>query len=136
MKAQARLYLTYDIPLMRLVLIAMMTMIRNDRTLVLMINTLIIVITGCIQNTHHLDPVLESRILIMSSAILFRENDPDTYTAHTTTKMDACSAVEREIDKVLSKFTSYSDHASNTITNLRTNIESLRIEIDQGTWCV
>ncbi|XP_068237559.1 E3 ubiquitin-protein ligase RMND5A-like [Palaemon carinicauda] len=45
--------------------------------------------------------------------------------------MDACTAVSREIDKVLSKFTSYSDHASTTVANLRSNIESLKIEIEQ-----
>ncbi|KAK4323983.1 hypothetical protein Pmani_005350 [Petrolisthes manimaculis] len=45
--------------------------------------------------------------------------------------MEACTAVAREIEKVLTKFTSYSDHASNTITSLHSNIENLQTEIDQ-----
>ncbi|KAK8741362.1 hypothetical protein OTU49_002630, partial [Cherax quadricarinatus] len=50
----------------------------------------------------------------------------------TTTKMEACTAVGREIDKVLSKFTSYSEHASSTIASLRSSIESLQLEISEG----
>ncbi|XP_076057536.1 required for meiotic nuclear division 5 protein souji isoform X2 [Oratosquilla oratoria] len=45
--------------------------------------------------------------------------------------MDACTAVERDIDKVLSKFTAFSEHSSNTLTNLRSDIENLKREIDQ-----
>lgn len=47
-------------------------------------------------------------------------------------KMDACTAVGREIEKVLNKFTSYSDHASGTITALHGNLESLQHEVNQG----
>lgn len=46
--------------------------------------------------------------------------------------MDACTAVAREIEKVLSKFTSYSDHAAGTITALHANLEGLQHEIHQG----
>ena len=46
--------------------------------------------------------------------------------------MEACTAVEREIDKVLSKFSSFSDHASNTLTTLRNDIESLQTQIKEG----
>lgn len=51
---------------------------------------------------------------------------------NTSSKMDACTAVAREIEKVLTKFTSYSDHAAGTITALHANLEGLQHEIHQG----
>ena len=46
--------------------------------------------------------------------------------------MEACTAVEREIDKVLSKFSSFSDQATSTLNKMTTEIEMLKRQIDEG----
>ncbi|XP_041369149.1 E3 ubiquitin-protein ligase RMND5A-like [Gigantopelta aegis] len=43
--------------------------------------------------------------------------------------MDCCTAVEREIDKVLSKFTCLQDHTNRTIGELINSIQSIRNEL-------
>jgi len=48
--------------------------------------------------------------------------------------MDACTGVEKEVDKVLSKFGGINDHADRTLGDLCTHIESLKNSIDEGTW--
>lgn len=47
--------------------------------------------------------------------------------------MDACCAVEREVDRVLSKFGSINEHASRILTELISYIESLKLELETGT---
>ncbi|KAI4459762.1 macrophage erythroblast attacher-related [Holotrichia oblita] len=44
--------------------------------------------------------------------------------------MDACNAVEREVDRVLSKFGGINEHASRTLSGLITYIENLKKEYD------
>lgn len=46
--------------------------------------------------------------------------------------MDACCAVEREVDKVLSKFGSINEHADRVLQELITYIENLKKELDNG----
>lgn len=46
--------------------------------------------------------------------------------------MDACTAVEREVDKVLSKFSGINDHAVRTLNDITTNVEALKNELDSG----
>lgn len=46
--------------------------------------------------------------------------------------MDACNAVEREVDRVLSKFGGINEHASRTLSGLITYIENLKKEYDVG----
>jgi hypothetical protein len=48
--------------------------------------------------------------------------------------MDACTGVEKEVDKVLSKFGGINDHADRTLGDLCTHIESLKNSIEEGTW--
>lgn len=43
--------------------------------------------------------------------------------------MEACTAVEREIDKVLSKFGGINDHAKRCLQDLTCHIENLKEEI-------
>ncbi|KAL5017184.1 hypothetical protein ScPMuIL_006773 [Solemya velum] len=45
--------------------------------------------------------------------------------------MDACLAVEREVDKVSSKFVSLRDHTENTVDELSSSIESIRNELNE-----
>lgn len=49
-----------------------------------------------------------------------------------TTKMESISGVEREIDKVLSKFSGVNEHADRVLQDLTRNIESLKNELDVG----
>ena len=46
--------------------------------------------------------------------------------------MDSCTAVEREVDKVLSKFNGVNEHAERTLTDITTNVEALKNELDSG----
>lgn len=46
--------------------------------------------------------------------------------------MDACNAVEREVDKVLSKFGAINDHAETVLCDLINHIQSLKKDIDEG----
>jgi hypothetical protein len=48
------------------------------------------------------------------------------------TNMDACTGVEKEVDKVLSKFGGINDHADRTLGDLCTHIESLKNSIEEG----
>lgn len=47
--------------------------------------------------------------------------------------MEACNAVEREVDKVLLKFGAINDHADTTLRDLVNHIESLKKELEEGT---
>lgn len=49
--------------------------------------------------------------------------------------MDACTAVEKEIDKVLSKFGNINEHADKIITDLIKFIENINTELQQGKRC-
>lgn len=46
--------------------------------------------------------------------------------------MEACLAVEREVDKVLSKFGSINDHADRVLGELLMYIEGLKTELQNG----
>lgn len=46
--------------------------------------------------------------------------------------MEACTAVEREVDKVLTKFGSISEHGDSTLRDLINHIESLKKELEDG----
>ncbi|XP_014213776.1 protein RMD5 homolog A isoform X4 [Copidosoma floridanum] len=48
------------------------------------------------------------------------------------TTMEACTAVEREVDKVLSKFGAINDHADTTLRDLVNHIESLKKELEEA----
>lgn len=48
------------------------------------------------------------------------------------TNMESISGVEREIDKVLSKFTGINEHADRVLQDLSRSIESLKNELDAG----
>lgn len=45
--------------------------------------------------------------------------------------MEACIAVEREIDKVLSKFGGISDHAERVMRDICSHIENLKKELEE-----
>lgn len=53
-------------------------------------------------------------------------------TLHKNENMDACCAVEREIDKVLLKFGSIKDHSDRTLQDLLNYIENLKTELLNG----
>jgi len=46
--------------------------------------------------------------------------------------MDSCVAVDREVDKVFTKFSSLHDHSVNTIDDFISSIENLRKELAEG----
>jgi hypothetical protein len=46
--------------------------------------------------------------------------------------MEACNAVEREVDKVLSKFGSINEHADRVLRDVANNIEELKKEFEDG----
>lgn len=46
--------------------------------------------------------------------------------------MESISGVEREIDKVLSKFTGINEHADRVLQDLSRSIEALKNELDTG----
>ncbi|XP_067008364.1 E3 ubiquitin-protein ligase RMND5A [Anabrus simplex] len=46
--------------------------------------------------------------------------------------MDACNAVEREVDKVLSKFGSIHEHADRVLRDVTNNVEGLKKEFEEG----
>lgn len=45
--------------------------------------------------------------------------------------MEACGAVEREVDKVLTKFGSINEHAGRTLSDIIGHIEALRKELSE-----
>jgi len=45
-------------------------------------------------------------------------------------KMDACTAVEREVEKVIAKFTGINDHSEKTLWDLCSHIQALQKEMD------
>ncbi|XP_078588339.1 LOW QUALITY PROTEIN: E3 ubiquitin-protein ligase RMND5A-like [Branchiostoma floridae x Branchiostoma japonicum] len=47
-------------------------------------------------------------------------------------KMDSCVNVEREVDKVLSKFAAVGDHSSRTLQDLVEHISNIRKELSEG----
>jgi hypothetical protein len=46
-------------------------------------------------------------------------------------RMEACIAVEREVDKVLLKFGSISEHAQRTLQDITRHIQSLEAELNK-----
>lgn len=50
--------------------------------------------------------------------------------------MDACCAVEREVDKVLSKFSTINEHADRVISDLIVYIENLKKELENGEYFI
>ena len=47
--------------------------------------------------------------------------------------MESCLSVERELDKVLTKFTGLHDHSVNTIEDFISAVENIRRELAEGT---
>ena len=47
--------------------------------------------------------------------------------------MESCLSVQRELDKVETKFTGLHDHYSNTIDDFISSIENIRRELAEGT---
>ena len=47
--------------------------------------------------------------------------------------MESCLSVQRELDKVETKFTGLHDHYSNTIEDFISSIENIRRELAEGT---
>lgn len=45
--------------------------------------------------------------------------------------MDACNAVEEEIDKILQKFTGIKEHADRVLSDITNHVESLKKEMDE-----
>lgn len=45
--------------------------------------------------------------------------------------MDACNAVEEEVDKILLKFTGIKEHADRVLSDITTHVESLKKEMDE-----
>ena len=46
--------------------------------------------------------------------------------------MEACLAVEKDVDKVLSKFGAINEHSKRVLTELVTQIENLKAELQNG----
>ena len=46
--------------------------------------------------------------------------------------MDSCLSVEREIDKVLAKFSGLNEHSVNTIEDFICSVENIRRELAEG----
>lgn len=46
--------------------------------------------------------------------------------------MEACNAVEREVDRVLSKFNDIHEHAGRTLSDLVAYISDLKRELENG----
>lgn len=46
--------------------------------------------------------------------------------------MEACNAVEREVDKVLSKFGGINDHAHRVLRDMASTVDGLRKEFEEG----
>jgi hypothetical protein len=46
--------------------------------------------------------------------------------------MEACNAVEREVDKVLSKFGAINEHADTVLRDLINQIQSLKKDLEEG----
>lgn len=46
--------------------------------------------------------------------------------------MEACLAVEKEVDRVLSKFTGINDHAKRVLADLVVQIQNLKEEYQHG----
>lgn len=46
--------------------------------------------------------------------------------------MEACLAVEKEVDKVISKFDVINDHAKRVLSDLMKQVESLKEELQNG----
>ena len=46
--------------------------------------------------------------------------------------MDACAAVEREVDKVLGKFRDVDKHANNSLQEIVLHIQGIKSELQEG----
>lgn len=66
------------------------------------------------------------------SVYLWRCHRPQLICKIPNTNMDACTGVEKEVDKVLSKFGGINDHADRTLGDLCMHIESLKNSIEEG----
>jgi len=50
--------------------------------------------------------------------------------------MEACNAVEREVDKVLSKFGAINEHAEAVLRDLINHIQTLKKDLEEGKYGV
>lgn len=73
---------------------------------------------------------LQGRQELPCGAVIDRS--PQLICKIPNTNMDACTGVEKEVDKVLSKFGGINDHADRTLGDLCTHIESLKNSIEEG----
>ena len=48
--------------------------------------------------------------------------------------MESCLAVEKELDRVLSKFNGLQDHSSKNLEELITSIQNVQRELNEGMW--
>ena len=62
----------------------------------------------------------------------FNADDQRMRIADCLPKMEACLAVEREVDKVLAKFNDVDKQTVNTINNLVSQIENIKEELIEG----
>lgn len=67
------------------------------------------------------------------SGIQFRKfcNDATAVNVKKQIKMEACNAVEREVDRVLLKFGAINEHAINILRDLITEIETLKKDLEE-----
>lgn len=49
--------------------------------------------------------------------------------------MESCAAVEKEVDKVITKFSAINDHSQRIIGDVIVLIEKLRSSIEEGEYC-
>ena len=54
-------------------------------------------------------------------------------TSDHNKKMEACLAVEREIEKVLGKFNDIDRHAINTLQDLLNHVQGIKQDLGEGT---
>lgn len=48
--------------------------------------------------------------------------------------MDACEAVEKELQRVLGKFNGVNEHSKRVLGDVTKNFEDLRAAFDEGKW--
>lgn len=55
--------------------------------------------------------------------------------APSQTKMEACKSVEREVDKLLTKYFSLREHGQRSLKELINSIQSIKRELEEGMFC-
>lgn len=70
-------------------------------------------------------------VLACISVHAVQSKTEDCRLATKTTIMDACNAVEEEVDKILLKFTGIKEHADRVLSDVTNHIESLKKEMDE-----